>query len=81
MAYPIDKNVVMPPENIVTGPKRDFHRYPLKQMEIQDSFFVPGQYSNSMRVYSSVRVHKSRTPGWNFRYVINAYGIRVWRIA
>ncbi len=54
------------------------YRYPFLEMEVGDSFFVPGFSSKDMSG-SLTRVRKLH-PGWKFTTRTIDGGVRVWRI-
>ena len=77
----IDKNVPIPKP---AGPK---HRggpwkYPWREMEIGDSFFVVGKTSSNVGLLSGVRKRYSKRK-WTMRTLTedSVCGVRIWRIA
>lgn len=71
----IDKNVPMPEDTRTTA-----STYPFEQMEVGDSFFVPGKKRTQM---DNACGHWRKKKGWKF--TVNArteegvLGCRVWR--
>ena len=75
MTYKIEKNVPLYP----TRPTRGInYKYPLGDMEIGDSFFVPG--SKHSTVNGPIQGFRLRNPGTKFSCRMTDDGIRVWRI-
>jgi hypothetical protein len=70
MTFAIEKNVPMP-TNDVAGP------YPLREMEIGDSFYVPRNQPGST---ASVR-NKASKIGIKVSIREDVGGFRVWRVA
>jgi hypothetical protein len=63
----------------VTDQRRGNHRkYPWDEMEVGDSFFVPGKSPNTI---SSSANYQSKTRGWRFKVASLEGGVRVWRVA
>jgi hypothetical protein len=73
--YRIDKNIPLP-ENIKSSV------YPWEEMEVGDSFFVPGGKISTISVAANYR---GKTTGEKYvcRYVSNGTdsGVRVWRLS
>jgi len=75
--YKIDKNVPIP-----IGPKA-IRRYPLREMEIGDSFFVPDEDMPRGKnvIHSAISVYAARSKdGWKFKSRSVDGGVRVWRV-
>lgn len=70
--FEIDRNV--PPPTDGRGAKA---KYPFRDMEVGDSFYVPGCDANKLRAAS--RYHKSN--GRQYTARDTAGGARIWRIA
>ena len=68
MTIKIDQNVPIP--------ARENRKYPFKQMEIGESFFVPGKISSDL----STAIYRPKK--FTFRTTIESgvKGVRVWRI-
>lgn len=77
--FAIEKDVPLPRQ------KRQHARYPLGEMEVGDSFFVPCSKAKTDTVLNRVRAafwyHKKKNGDKNF--IVNAVkgGLRCWRIA
>jgi hypothetical protein len=73
----IDKGVPVPP---LTQGRR--MKYPFRQMEVGDSFFVPGVKTSSG--FSGCLHGVRKSTGWTFtcrsRVEDGVQGVRVWRI-
>lgn len=75
--FTVEKNVPIPRSNWTGN-----YRYPFRQMEIGDSFFVPGDSPGeaAIRVRSAASYFCHRNPGFYFSVLKVDGGCRVWRI-
>jgi hypothetical protein len=66
----------------VSAPKDFIIKYPFKDMELWDSFFVPGNVRNTMRVccFKSTRDRGHRYLMRQWREPDGTEGMRCWRI-
>lgn len=73
--FAIEKGVPIPPS--ATGPKSG-SKYPYREMEVGDSFFVPGGKRSTV---SGVLQSRHARPHGKFTLRTVDGGVRVWRIA
>lgn len=71
--YKIEKNVP------ITKLESKKPKYPLGQMEVNDSFFVKGDKKKKTSVSSAIHFYKKTNPNVKFCTRTNDEGIRVWR--
>lgn len=69
--YKIEKGVPQPEHEAA-------NKYPFAQMEVGDSFFVPGFRARSL---SNAAQWHTKKLGWTFRCVSVDGGARCWRLA
>jgi len=72
--FKIEKGVPLPPKG--TGRKNGTYKYPFRDMEVGDSFFVP---ITDRKQWFSTAAMKA-LPGWKFAQRKVTGGIRVWRV-
>jgi len=82
--YQIQSNIPAPPLTQRNGPTR---KYPFKDMQVGDSFFVPLSAERWTRERTRVEVaavkYANKNPGVRFTCASSRYdgGLRCWRIA
>lgn len=82
--YQVEKNIPMP-RPYVGRPHSGEEKYPIRQMEVGDSFFVPlaeGQKTESLRgsINANINKKKLRQEGLRFATRNMEGGLRVWRL-
>lgn len=68
--YTIEKNIPAPDSR---------SKYPFPQMEVGDSFFVPGNEIVGSRVSVAMNYYKKKNPKKSFISRKSADGMRIWR--
>lgn len=84
----IEKNIPIPKKERPKASeviKERKSRYPFKDMEISDSFFVPCEVVTPAQIQAQVstcaRLYSDRHgKGWEFKTVRYPDGVRIWRI-
>ena len=74
--FKIEKNIPLPQDLRGRGGK-----YPWREMEIGDSFFISNEETNQTRIHSAPSYFSLRNPAYKFRVRKVAGGYRIWRIA
>ena len=72
--FKIEKGVPMP---LGLGQRGAAQKYPWRETEIGNSFFVPGRTASDFRNIT----HASRKTGFKFATRAVEGGVRVWRVA
>lgn len=77
--YEIEKSVPLPKRKPTEAQNRV---YPIREMEVGDSFFVPceplNRFKTRNKVYSSLRAYKQKGEKFSVRFA--ADGLRCWRV-
>lgn len=82
MTIKIQKGIPLPPERKKPSPPRAYHRYPWREMELGDSFFVPGDCLVTVRLAASQFGRRNgghfiaREARWR-----GVDGVRAWRVS
>lgn len=75
MTFKIDKGIPIPPDN------QKMTKYPWREMEVGDSFFMPVEPSKSRNKVASGLLTTARFyKPLKFKTAQNSNGVRVWRI-
>ena len=79
MKYEIEKNIPAPNEHDYRGGRKI---YPLPEMDIGDSFFVPFGEKDQKKLANSILgcARKDRHKGKKFTTRTDVNGVRCWRI-
>lgn len=72
----IDKNVTIPATAKVPASKA---KYPFGEMEINDSFFVPGKTKMASTIASAAH-RTGHKYDWDVRTEDGVEGVRIWRV-
>lgn len=83
--FKIDKNIPMPDRKRIGSTKAPTKKYPLAEMEIGDSFFVPVENNNRFEKHARVvTIHSSKNTRTllkrkKFETRLVEGGVRCWR--
>lgn len=73
----IEKGIPTPDPKVKRAGIPNKYRYPYRDMEVGDSFLVPGALVSEI---ASVRSYAAQTTGYRFAARAVEGGVRVWRV-
>ena len=73
--YKIEKGI-----RITSIPKKEHSKYPFKDMEVNDSFFIPEKDLTRSKIQSAVTYYSLKHPERRFTVRRTEDGCRIWRI-
>ena len=76
--FPVQSGIPCPQPHTRPHTRPNARKYPLRQMEIGDSFFIPSLYPAGL--YSCIRIFKDRLYVSRRVTEDGVHGLRVWRL-